>query len=427
MPKKIRAVIKSVFPGSIAEELDLRAGDIILEINGQTMKDIIDYRFLVSDDILEILVERDGEQWILDIEKDPDEGLGIDFTEDLFDGLHKCTNRCIFCFVDQTPKCMRRQIYIKDDDYRLSFLYGNFITLNNIKEDDLKRIVNLRLSPLYISVHTMNHDIRKLIFGVKKKDNIDEKLRLLVEGHIELHTQVVLCHGINDGSDLNETIEKLSLLYPGVKSLAVVPSGLTRYRDNLYPLVPYNSKSAATVIEQVEYWQKYFRDTIDTNFVFLADEFYIITGKPFPSDEHYEGYPQLENGVGMAVNFLSPLDTCHEFSKISDKKFTLVSGEASGRILSFIENKLPVKIVYCKNNFWGDSVTVTGLLTGQDIYKSLKDIDTGDEILIPGNAVRYDGLFLDDMSVDNLSDMLGKPVRIIRGDILELLNAMGCE
>ncbi|OQA12855.1 MAG: hypothetical protein BWY64_03858 [bacterium ADurb.Bin363] len=371
-------------------------------------------------------MERDGERWILNIEKEPYEEMGIDFVTDLFDGLKKCHNKCIFCFVDQTPPGMRHQVYVKDDDYRLSFLYGNFITLNNTAEVDLKRIIDLRLSPLYISVHTLNSSVRKLLFGIKSEDNIYEKLRFLVKRNIELHTQIVLCNGINDGKELDETIEKLSKLYPCVRSIGVVPVGLTRYRKGLYPLIPYNSISAYRVIKQVEEWQKRFRKTIKTNLVFLADEFYILSGRKFPSFRHYEGFYQLENGIGMAANFLSPL-LRKKVKFHFNRKITIVTGKASLEILEQLKNYIygsELQILQCPSFFWGDSITVTGLLTGEDIYRTLKNIDTEEDIFIPENSLRKDGFFLDDMSVECLGKRLGKNIHSFSGSALDFLKFM---
>jgi len=436
MLKRNGAIIKSVSGGSIAEEMGFMPGDEILEINGQKLRDIIDYRFFISEDNISLLLKREGEKCLFEIEKDSSEEMGIDFTSDLFDGLIKCRNKCIFCFVDQTPRGMRKELYIKDDDYRLSFLYGNFITLNNTGEEDLRRIVNLRLSPLYISVHSLSPAKRKLLFGIRKNDHIYEKLKFLAEGNIRLHTQVVVCPGINDGEELDDTIKKLGEFYPEVQSLAIVPAGLTRHREGLYPLKPFDVTGATGIINQVEHRQKYFRGKINTNFVFLADEFYIMASKPFPPYEHYEGFPQLENGVGMAVNFLSPLFSAiekKEFRPVrkKNKKFTLVSGLSSFPVLSRLEDifrnipGLEADTVYCRNRFWGESVTVSGLLTGQDIYNTLKERNYGDEIFISENTVRPDGVFLDDLTLEELSSSLKRPVKWVSGSALDLLKVMG--
>ena len=435
MLNKGRAVVKTVYPDSIGEEIGILPGDIIIEINGQQLRDIIDYRYLISEDNISLLIEREGEHLLFEIEKDIDEYMGIDFTSDLFDGLQKCCNKCIFCFVDQTPEGLRSPLYVKDDDYRLSFLYGNFITLNHQSESDLRRIVNMRLSPLYISVHSLNPLNRKLLFGIKKADNIYEKIKFLVEGNIRLHTQIVLCPDINDGEDLDNTIKLLGELYPEVESLAVVPVGITKYREGLYPIKPFTGERALKVINQVRGWQKYFKEKLKSSFVFLADEFYILASEPFPPYNHYEGFPQLENGVGMVREFITPLleeveKKNFQVNMKKNKKVTVVSAmsafpamEEMKKIFSEIKG-LTVQYVQCRNDFWGDSVTVSGLLTGRDIYNSLKNKELGEEVLIAENSVREDGVFLDDLTLEDLSSSLKRPVRKVSGSALDLLRAV---
>lgn len=410
---------------SLAEELELKEGDKILEINGQPLRDIIDLSFALADEEIEMLVEHaDGEQELLVFDKDCDEELGAEFESAVFDGIRRCGNKCYFCFVDQVPPAMRSSLYVKDDDYRLSFLYGNFVTLTNIGPIDIKRIEKLHLSPLFISVHTMNMELRKKLLGCERADMLKEQLTALEEAGVEYHTQVVLCPGINDGPELDYTIEQLYMRRPNVQSLAIVPVGLTKFRDGCYPLTQYNRKTAAAVIDQVEKWQERFVDEIDENFVYLGDEFYLMAGRELPSTEEYDGFPQLDNGIGLVRNFIDEWNEAAEFDGNGYDKplhLTVVSGEAFAPVIKELTDGLAVKnltvdILTVKNDFFGEMVNVSGLLTGVDIKKALLSVTDSDGVILPECALRSgENVFLDDIPLTDIEEAVNKRIMTALG------------
>ncbi|SDD38677.1 DUF512 domain-containing protein [Sporomusa acidovorans] len=416
-----KGIISNIKPNSIGEEIGLVPGDCLLEVNGEAVEDIIDLSFALAEEEIELLIERtSGEQELIVFEKEYDEELGVEFESAVFDKVRQCANKCIFCFVDQMPAGMRDSLYIKDDDYRLSFLYGNFVTLTNLGPRDRERISRLHLSPLYVSVHTTNGKLREQMLGGKQAGKIMEQLNDLVKRGIELHTQVVLCPGFNDGKELEKTIHDLYTMYPSILSLAIVPVGLTRYREHCHPLTKFSSSAAAEVISQVEKWQKNCRKEINESFVYLADEFYLSAGKEIPSYESYDGFPQLENGIGLVRNFLADWEqeqvgtegygeACH---------IDVICGVSAEKILSplfseFIIPNLTVRVIAVENEFFGNDVTVTGLLTGGDIIETLKTYSgprTG--IIIPGIALRKgEHVFLDNTTPDQIAAALHVPVR----------------
>lgn len=428
-------IISNVKSGSIGAEIGLVPGDRLLEVNGQAVQDIIDLSFALADEEIELLIERiSGEQELITLEKDYDEDLGLEFESAVFDKVRQCANKCIFCFVDQMPPGMRESLYIKDDDYRLSFLYGNFVTLTNLGPRDVNRIARLHLSPLYVSVHTTNGKLREQMLGGKQAGKIMEQIQELVGKGIELHTQVVLCPGFNDGKELDKTISDLYALYPSILSLSVVPVGLTRYRDNCHPLTKFSAKAAEEVIEQVHKWQQKCRRETQESFVYLADEFYLAAGKEFPSFESYDGFRQLENGVGLVRSFLAEW----EESQIMPAGYPepqvidIVCGVSAEKILTplladFAAANLTVRVIAVENKFFGSDVTVTGLLTGGDIIEALKNIPgsrTG--IIIPGVALRKgENVFLDNTKPEDIAAELGVPVRsaYFAQDLKQLLAA----
>jgi len=417
-----RGIITQVAADSIAAELGLIAGDAIVAVNGNPVSDIIDLSFALADEFVELVVQKaGGEEEVYEIEKDYDEDLGIEFENAVFDKVRQCANRCMFCFVDQMPSGMRDSLYIKDDDYRLSFLYGNFITLTNIGVKDLERINRLHLSPLYVSVHTTDGGARAKILGNSKAANIMEQIRLLIENGVELHTQVVLCPGVNDGAMLDKTISDLYGFSPGVLSLAIVPVGLTRYRENCPTLDSFTPDMARGVIDTVSAWQERCRTETGKSFVYLSDEFYLASGQPIPEYNNYDGFPQLENGIGLVRNFLTEWQNNDFFSAYYDEPCYLdvVCGVSGAKILEPLLAELSVtnliiRLVPVENSFFGSKITVTGLLTGRDIITALKALDgSRSGVIVPGIALRKgERIFLDGVTVEDVADNLDVPVEI---------------
>ena len=430
--------ITKIIPESIAEEVGIEVGDRLLKVNGQELRDLIDLSFALADDCVELLIEKsNGEQEIIEIEKEYDEDLGIEFESAVFDGIRRCANKCIFCFVDQMAPNMRESLYVKDDDYRMSFLYGNFVTLTNLVEQDFDRIRQLHLSPLYISVHTTDGPLRSEMLHNKKAANIMEQITRLTENGIELHTQVVLCPNINDGMILEKTIEDLYHLYPSVQSLAIVPVGLSRYRNDCYPLQGFTSEQAYHIISMVTKWQEKSRLEHEVSFVYLSDEFYIAANQPIPSYEHYDEFPQLENGIGLVRNFLTEWESSSMIATgySAPTYIDIVCGRSAEKILKPLLNELAIpnlyiRIVPIENRFFGSDITVTGLLTGQDIVTGLNSLSgerTG--IIIPGIALRKgEDVFLDDSKWQDIEKQLNIPVRVAYSavDLKCLLYQWGC-
>lgn len=417
----IRGTISRVAAGSIAAELGLVPGDALLAVNGEQVKDIIDLSFALADEYVELLVARqNGEEELFAVEKEYDQDLGLEFASAVFDKMRQCANKCVFCFVDQMPPGMRDSLYIKDDDYRLSFLYGNFITLTNLGPRDLARIRRLHLSPLYVSVHATDGDLRASLLGNPRAKDIMDRLRALTASGIELHTQVVLCPGLNDGQVLERTIADLYALAAGVLSLAIVPVGLTRHRQNCQPLRCFTPDEAAKVIDAVAAWQRRCRAENDTGFVYLADEFYLACGRPVPAYEDYDGFPQLENGVGIVRSFLAEWagTAVPATGYPAARRINVVCGQSAAAVLAplldtFAIPNLKTRLIPVVNRFFGPDVTVTGLLTGADIIAALQaDGDGRDGVIIPGVALRKgENVFLDGLTPDDISRAIDRPVR----------------
>ena len=417
-----RNIIERVIKGSIAEELEIQPGDILVSINGNKIKDIIDYKFFISDEYVEVEIEKEsGEIWELEIEKEFDEDLGIEFTNPLIDKAKSCKNKCIFCFIDQLPPNMRKTLYFKDDDSRLSFLQGNFITLTNMKDEEIDRIIKYRLSPINISVHTTNPELRIRMLNNKNAGKIFPILQRFKEAEIEMNCQIVVVPKVNDGIELKRTLEDLSTLYPSVKSVAVVPVGITKYREGLYKIEPYNKESSEELIYLIEREQDKFMNKIGTRFVFASDEFYAMTKKPLPSYDDYEEFPQLENGVGLMKSFeqevIQELKNIKE-KKVLNKKYIIVTGILAKNFMDDIKNKildkfsqLDINVVPIVNNFFGKTITVSGLVTGQDIIGQLKGIKDIDAIIIPKSMLRKDShVLLDDLNLKDIENKLGTKV-----------------
>jgi putative radical SAM enzyme (TIGR03279 family) len=419
------AVISGVIPESIAAEVGFSAGDRLVKINGQKPRDLIDYQFLCADEILELEVLDDrGKSHQIEIEKDYDEDLGLEFETALFDGLIQCNNKCPFCFVDQQPPGKRESLYLKDDDYRLSFLYGSYLTLTNLSTKEWDRIAQMRLSPLYVSVHATEPEIRSQLLKNNRAGLILEQLRWFQSQRLEIHAQVVLCPGINDGEHLDRTLRDLASFHQGevptVASVAVVPVGLTRFRPNLTELTPVTPEIAEIVIDRVEALQQEFQQQLGSTFAWLADEWYLIAGRELPPSEYYEDYPQLGNGVGSIRRFLDEFAeeiADWEITEISPPhKCTWVVGNAVELAFQPIVkrlNEIPgltVNLVALASQYWGQQMTVTGLLTGQDLLSSLPSKDLGDRLLIPSVMLKHDeAKFLDDVTLEEVSRQLQIP------------------
>lgn len=417
------AVIERVEAGSIAEEAGLERGDEIIAINGSPLGDLIDYRYLSADDYIEVEVRKtDGEEWLLEIEKEFDDELGIGFTSETFDGLRRCQNKCVFCFLDQMPLGMRRTLYVRDDDYRMSFLHGNFVTLTNLRPGELDRIIEMRLSPLYISVHATEPTARTGLLHNKKSGELMPILRRLAEADIEVNCQVVLCPGRNDGAVLDQTIADLAELWPHTNSLAIVPVGLTRYRQGLPEVAGVTAADAARTVRQVEAWQAKLAERDIDEFLFLADEFYLTAGIAMPPYEEYGNFPQLENGVGLVRLFEEEFRVAEAAfpASVPARRVLIVTGVSTAPLLTELCERLTrvpgmtAEVLPVANRFFGASVTVAGLLTGQDIRAALAEQGQYDEVLIPAVALRFEGdRFLDDITPVQLAEETGQQIRIV--------------
>ncbi|MGY8824975.1 MAG: DUF512 domain-containing protein [Candidatus Latescibacterota bacterium] len=414
-------IIKELENGELGERSGLQSGDKILRINGEETKDILDFQVQSADAMLCIEVEREGELYEVDIEREPGESFGVDFEELR---LRSCNNKCVFCFIHQMPKGMRRSLYFEDDDFRLSFLHGSYVTLTNVKDQDIDRILEQGLTPQYISVHATDPQLRQQLLGRNKPTaDILGRLRKLAAGGIEMHTQVVVCPGWNDGPHLQRTVEDLRSLYPAVRSVALVPVGLTRHRDNLAELSPVTPEIAREYLVDIESWGSRFYEEIGERFVYAADEFFIITKSNLPPVEYYDAFPQLENGIGMVRSFLETWQQSKAQLPLAVSepvRIALVTGVLAERFIRPIADELrlisgaEIDLIVVENDFFGHGITVSGLLTGQDIARALNDGIERDIAFVPPNCINGEGLTLDDKTADQLSVEAG--VRIAVGD-----------
>ena len=407
----MNAIISKVQENSLAEELELVPGDKILQVNGKTPTDIIDLSFLLADEEIELLIEHSGgEKEIIAFEKDFDEELGAEFESAVFDGIKRCKNHCVFCFVDMIAPNMRKTLSIKDDDYRLSFLFGNFITLTNLTAKDFARIKKYHLSPLFISIHAMNPEIRAKMLRTERGKNIATQLNELENAGVEYHTQVVLCKDLNDGAELDFTISEI-LKRKNALSLAIVPVGVTKYRRDKFPLKQFDKESASKIIEQVEIYQEKSRADLGRTFVYLGDEFYLLAEKKLPPAEYYDDFPQIENGIGMTRNFIEEFGS--EKIKVCNLKIDIISGTSFAKVLKNLIDAPNVRILPVENKFFGEKVNVSGLLTGGDIINALKNYGERDLILIPATALKSgEEIFLDDVTLDELKKIFA-PAQIL--------------
>lgn len=424
--------IKHIQSKSIAEELGLKPGDRVVSVNGKAIGDALDYRFYITHEEIELVVQQAEGQVVFEIEKDYDDDLGLQL-EDL--EMRSCGNACIFCFVFQNPKGLRKGLYFKDEDYRFSFLYGHYTTLTNATREDLERIVEQRLSPLYISVHVTDPELRKLMLGIKFDDHLFEKIDYLAQNGIELNCQIVLCPELNDGEVLDKTIADLKAYYPMIRSLAIVPVGLTRHRKNLFPIKPITHEYSLQTIAETDRRREALREKLGSSFVYLSDEFYIRTDSPIPGNDYYEGFYQLENGVGLTRDFMNRFE--EELPRLENPSkrplsLSLAAGTLGAEALKkyFMRqlNRIPgmfFKLHPVINRFYGSAITVSGLLVGEDIYDTLKNERTGDYIVLPPRCLNHDGVFLDDWSVPELEEKLGKKVIVFPGSFTELFEMIG--
>lgn len=433
------AVVES---GSIAEEMEIEVGDHLLSINGESVKDIIDYKFLISDEFVNIEIEKkNGEIWELEIEKEYDEDLGVQFKEAILDRPRSCHNKCIFCFIDQLPAGMRETLYFKDDDSRLAFLQGNFVTLTNMGEEDIERIIKYKISPINVSVHTTNPKLRVKMTNNKFAANVYDRIKRMAEAGIKINCQVVLCPGINDGDELQKTIEDLYRLYPQVENLAVVPVGVTKFRDGLFKLDLYNKVTAAEQLDRVTKLQQKFTKEIGKPFVRLSDEFYIVSQKEIPPSEFYSGFKQLEDGVGMIRIFRNYIEeTLSNLKTDVSGSFIMLTGSlaydeiANAADYIMKENpKIKIKVKKIINRFFGETITVAGLITAKDIIEQLNTEDLGSCVIIPDCMLRKgyelasnnEKVFLDDITVEELSKALNKKILICDytgEDLIQIIN-----
>ncbi|MBQ7377910.1 MAG: DUF512 domain-containing protein [Clostridia bacterium] len=429
--------VTDVLQDSIAANAGILRGDVLISINGNEICDVLDYRFYLTEANVTLTLSRGGAAYSVTLEKDPYDDVGLCFETPLMDEKHTCRNGCIFCFIDQLPKGLRDTLYFKDDDSRLSFLHGNYITLTNLTDADVDRMVKMRFSPVNISVHTTNPELRVRMMKNKRAGAVLSYLRRLADAGITLRCQIVLCRGVNDGDELSRTLSDLAEYYPALDSVSIVPAGLTAHRDGLYPLSPYSPAECAAIVRQIESFANAHFEKTGSRLFFAADELYIKAGLPLPAEEAYEGYPQIENGVGMLRSMSEEFDAALKtrrrplFRRIR-RTVSVATGVAAAPYLSryakAAEEKykgLKVNVFCIENNFFGKEITVAGLLTGQDIAEQLKGQPLGDLLLIPRTALRSEGdLFLCGMSKDELSQRLGVrvlPVDCDGGELLDLI------
>ena len=433
--KRHEHLISAVEDGSIAMEMGSEPGDKLLSINGQEIEDVFDYHYYVNDEELLVLIEKpDGEEWELEIEKEYDEDLGIEFEQGLMDEYRSCRNHCMFCFIDQMPKGMRETLYFKDDDSRLSFLQGNYVTLTNMSDHDIDRILRYHLEPINVSIHTTNPELRCKMLHNRFAGEALKKIDRLSEGGIMMNGQIVLCKGINDGEELERSIRDMSRYLPQLQSVSVVPVGLTKYREGLYPLEPFTREDAKKVLETIHRWQEYFYEKFGTHFIHAGDEWYILAGEELPEEGRYDGYLQLENGVGMLRLLKEEFQEAYE--KLEGDEDTREVSIATGylaypyicEMAEKITDKCPNVRAYVypiRNDFFGELITVSGLVTGQDLISQLKEKELGEVLLLPCNMFRSEeDVFLDDVTLAELGETLQVRTDIVKSSGQDLIEAI---
>ncbi len=432
-------LIKSVLPGSIAAAVGVCEKDILLSINGHEIRDVLDYRFYLTDTKVSLGLRRGDTELSLRLTKGEYDDIGLEFETPLMDKKHTCANACVFCFVDQLPRGMRKSLYFKDDDDRLSFLHGNYVTLTNLQDADIDRLIAMHLSPVNISVHTTNPELRVKMMKNKRAGEVLSYLRRLADAGIALCTQIVLCKGLNDGAELDRSMRDLLSYFPALRSCAIVPVGLTKHREHCYPLELFTPEEAASVIRQVEAFGEECLKTHGSRLFYCSDEFYVRAKLPLPPEAYYEDYSQIENGVGMLTSLASEFD--FELDYLEDylpafrapRRISLITGDAAFAHLSALCKKLEervkgleIQVYKIVNRFFGETVTVAGLLTGKDVCEQLAGKDLGDELLFPAVMLKADEeIFLDDMTPGELSEALGGiPLRPCQNDGADLIQAL---
>lgn len=429
---KTQNIVIKIEDESIAQELGIEPGDILISINGRSIKDVFDYRYLIQDEELIVIIQKpNGEEWELQIEKDEFEDLGIIFESGLMDKAKSCSNKCIFCFIDQNPKGMRKTIYFKDDDSRLSFLQGNYITLTNMKDEDLERIIFYHLSPINISVHSTDMEIRKFMLKNPNSTKLMQQIEKLAQANIKMNFQIVLCKGINDGESLDKSIQDLSKYIHLGSSMAIVPLGVTKHRDGLYHIDLFTKEDCRKIISQVEFWQKKLLNETGTKFVFLSDEFYLKADIPLPNSDYYEGYPQLENGVGMLTlmeeEFLQYFNTLKGDN--IERRYSIATAKLAFPLIKKLCDRLcnkfknmKINVYEIKNNFYGETITVSGLLTGGDLIEQLTGKELGEKLFLPENCVRADDIvLLDDLKISDIEKKLSIKVQLSKDNGAEFI------
>ncbi len=446
--KKNEHVIREVYPGSIAEEMEIEPGDVLLSINNEEIEDVFDYRYLIKDEYVEALVRKpDGEEWLLEIDKEYDDDLGVEFENSLMSDYRSCSNKCIFCFIDQMPPGMRETLYFKDDDSRLSFLQGNYITLTNMKERDIERIIRMQLAPINISVQSTNPELRCKMLHNRFAGEKLKYLQMLYDGHVEMNGQVVCCRHVNDGAELERTIDDLAQYLPFLRSVSVVPAGITKFRDELFPIELFTPEEAGEVIDMIESRQKGYYEEYGLHFIHASDEWYITAGRDFPEEERYDGYIQLENGVGMMRMFINEFNEaleemlaggeCGAPAQTASRTLTIATGKlAFPTVRGFADRlmeafpHLRIHVCCIRNDFFGETITVSGLITGQDLVRQLKERrdsgeDLGDVLQIPSNMLRVgEQVFLDDLTVQDVERELGLRVVAVEPGGREFIEAI---
>jgi putative radical SAM enzyme (TIGR03279 family) len=421
--KHTEHVVKEVLPGSIAEELEIEPMDKLISINGNEVKDIFDYHYLCNEEYLTVVIEKPtGEQWELEIEKEYEDDLGIEFENGLMDEYRSCHNKCIFCFIDQMPPNMRETLYFKDDDSRLSFLQGNYITLTNMSDEDVDRIIKYRMEPINISVQTMNPELRCKMLNNRFAGDALKKIDKFFEAGIIMNGQIVLCKGVNDGDELRNSLEKLLNYAPAMQSVSVVPVGLTKFREGLYPLEPFNKEEANAVLDIIHEYQDKAYKKYGIHFVQASDEWYLLAERELPTEDRYDGYLQLENGVGMLRLLRNEFAEALDKAKGHNHKFSVLA--ATGKLAAptiaelagMLKDKFPnvtVRIKPIRNDFFGELITVSGLITGQDLMAQVKEDLHEDCVCIPSNMLRMgEDVFLDDYTLDEVESSIGVPIRV---------------
>jgi len=428
-------IIKEIEKASIFEELGVEAGDVLLTLNGKGVKDLLDYRFLSADErVLAEIEKPNGEIWELEIEKEPDEDLGV-VSDENSDVIRTCKNKCIFCFIDQMPPGMRESLYVRDDDERLSFLMGNYVTLTNLTEYELQRIVNYKIMPINISVHTTEPELRKCMLNNQFAGDVLEKLAFFAKNKIVMNGQIVLCPDYNDGKHLEKTLEDLTQFYPYMQSVSVVPIGISKFREGLTEIKSVDQAAAKATIAIVEKMQKKMKKETGVNFAYASDEFYLLAGDEVPPEELYDGFPQIENGVGMITDFYNTTKTALEEvkdHKSIKKNIKILTGTLSekymNKISKLIQTYFPtihLEVQAIRNEFFGEEITVSGLITAQDILKQVKSSEAIDCYMIPENMLKQDeAIFLDDVTLEELQEKFNVPIEVIPVNGKAFINAI---